>query len=183
MSEVSDPQAVAERLRLLQLQRGLTIQQMAVQSGLPKRSLENYMNLKAPQRPGVDALLKIADGFGVSLDWLVGRNSPQGADTLGREDYALLCQQAVSRLLVLFLDAEMEAPGSVIDTTSGTIMGDSLGNVSSAAMLDFLRMLDAAAAAPTGVIARYRMHYDSLARLASDEIDSVLRADSIPRKS
>ena len=68
MADAMKSTDVAERLRALQTERGLTIQEMAKKCGLPKRSLENYMNLKASQRPGVDALISIADGMNVSID-------------------------------------------------------------------------------------------------------------------
>lgn len=51
------PTDVAGRLRLLQAKNALTIQAMADRCGLPKCSLKNDMNLKNPQRPGLDALV------------------------------------------------------------------------------------------------------------------------------
>ena len=44
---------------------------MAYLSGLPKRTLEKYMLRDGASLPGYDALVAMAKGFGVSLDWLV----------------------------------------------------------------------------------------------------------------
>ncbi len=62
---------IAARLRAIQANNDWTVQEMADLTGLPKRSLENYMRKENPQLPGVEALVKIAHGLGVSLDWLV----------------------------------------------------------------------------------------------------------------
>lgn len=83
------PADVASRLRQLQAWKGLTIQEMAERCGLPKRSLENYMNLKTPQRPGVDALLAVAEGMDVSIDWIVGRTGSREVGEVDRRKIGL----------------------------------------------------------------------------------------------
>ena len=62
---------IAKRLRSIQQSNDWTVQEMADPTGLPKRSLENYMRKNDAQLPGVDALEIIAKGLGVSLDWLI----------------------------------------------------------------------------------------------------------------
>ena len=74
MREDAQPDILVQRLHMLAVQRGLTIKEMAQKCGVPKSSLEGYMRLKDAKRPGVDALVAIADAMGVSTDWLVGRS-------------------------------------------------------------------------------------------------------------
>ena len=74
MSEDEHPDILVQRLHMLAVQRGLTIKDMAQRCGVPKSSLEGYMRLKDAKRPGVDALVSIADAMEVSTDWLVGRS-------------------------------------------------------------------------------------------------------------
>lgn len=64
---------IVTRLHTLRARNGLTIQQMAERCGLPESSLESYMRLSGAKRPGLDALLAVANGMDVSIDWLVGR--------------------------------------------------------------------------------------------------------------
>jgi len=44
---------------------------MAERTGIPKRSLDNYMLLSGASLPGFEALCLLSKGLGVSLDWLV----------------------------------------------------------------------------------------------------------------
>jgi transcriptional regulator with XRE-family HTH domain len=64
-------QDFANRLRQLKAEHGWTTADMSMRSGLPKRSLDKYMLRDGASQPGFDALLAMAKGFGVSLDWLV----------------------------------------------------------------------------------------------------------------
>lgn len=52
-----------------------SIAEMARQANLPKRSMENYFK---GHKPGLDALVTMARGFGVTVDFLVGHSSPTG---------------------------------------------------------------------------------------------------------
>ncbi|MES2334512.1 MAG: helix-turn-helix transcriptional regulator [Pseudomonadota bacterium] len=74
MNDIAGPDLLVQRLHSLAVQRGLTIKDMAQMCGVPKSSLEGYMRLKNAKRPGVDALIAIADAMGVSIDWLCGRS-------------------------------------------------------------------------------------------------------------
>lgn len=129
---------VAERLRLLQAKNALTIQEMADRCGLPKRSLENYMNLKNPQRPGLDALVRIADGLATSVDWLVGRGNLDDDLQFTTEDYAFFCQVAISGMLLEVLDAYKRDPAQAIDPENGLILGHEIYDLSTVGMLEFL---------------------------------------------
>lgn len=62
---------VADRLRLLKEQRGLTVLDMAERSGIPRRTFEKYLLKADPVLPGADALLAISTGLDISLDWLL----------------------------------------------------------------------------------------------------------------
>ncbi len=127
---------------MLQAKHKLTIQEMADRCGLPKRSIENYMNLKSPQRPGLDALIGIADGFGVSIDWLVGRSSPTDTGEFGKEDFAVFCHSAVLHLLTRILVAVKEDPDNALDPEHYKIMGHEVHETAAVAMLDFLHIVD-----------------------------------------
>lgn len=80
MVDIEAPSELVQRLHSLRVGRGLTINQMADQCGLPKSSLESYMRMSGAKRPGIDALASIASGLGVSLDWLVFGSEVAGAD-------------------------------------------------------------------------------------------------------
>jgi len=60
-----------ERLKGLRGKRGLTQQAAADALGI---TLRQYQRFEAgDQRPGYDNLIRVADLFQVSLDWLTGR--------------------------------------------------------------------------------------------------------------
>ncbi|MDK8873930.1 helix-turn-helix transcriptional regulator [Paracoccus sp. SSJ] len=160
---------VAERLRVLQTKHKLTIQEMAERCGLPKRSLENYMNLKSPQRPGLDALIGIADGFDVSIDWLVGRSDPAETGEFGREDYAIFCQSTVVHLLVKVLSAVKADPEQAIDPEHGTIMGYEVHEVAAAAMFDFMRQVELQSTHPARPRGYFKRSFESWSRMAVEE--------------
>lgn len=61
---------LAARLRALRERRGWTVVDMAERTGIPKRTLDKYMLRSGANLPGFDALLAMAKGLGVSLDWL-----------------------------------------------------------------------------------------------------------------
>ena len=73
---------------------------MAERCGLSKASLANYMRVKDPQRPGFDAVISIANGMGVSTDWLAGLTADRKPPTLSKHDEALLVHMVVHSLLM-----------------------------------------------------------------------------------
>lgn len=60
----------SERIRILREERGLTQAQIAAQVGLSARG---YQDLELGAMPRGDRLLAIAEFYGVSMDWLMGR--------------------------------------------------------------------------------------------------------------
>ena len=60
----------AEKIRTLRKERHLTQAEVAVQVGLSARG---YQDLELGAKPRYDALLHIADFYGVSVDWLMDR--------------------------------------------------------------------------------------------------------------
>lgn len=60
-----------ERIKKLRKQKGLTQRQMAETFGITER---NYQRYEASDSPSNDTLLKLADFFGVTTDYLLGRN-------------------------------------------------------------------------------------------------------------
>lgn len=93
------PSELVNRLHSIRISRGLTIQQMAEKCGIPKSSLESYMKFTGAKRPGVDALIAIADAMDVSIDWLVGRAEDSFSPKLTQREYALACFSVVSGLI------------------------------------------------------------------------------------
>lgn len=75
---------LASRLRSLRERRGWTVVDMAERTGIPKRTLDKYMLRSGANLPGFEALLAMAKGLGVSLDWLAFGNefSGEGSDLL-----------------------------------------------------------------------------------------------------
>lgn len=68
--------AFVRRLEQLRDANQWTIAEMARRAELPKRSMENYFK---GHKPGLDALVSMARGFAVPVDFLVGHTSPTGA--------------------------------------------------------------------------------------------------------
>ena len=97
MPDDGENSTVATRLRQRQAELQLTVSAMAERCGLPKRSLENYMSLTNPQRPGLAALVAIADGLDVSVDWLIGRAADSMLRNMSRKALTLVCFNAVLR--------------------------------------------------------------------------------------
>lgn len=62
----------SERIRALRKERGLTQFQMSQECGVQPRSYQSYEY--GTSNPDVAGLLHLADFFGVSLDYLMGRS-------------------------------------------------------------------------------------------------------------
>ena len=60
----------ADRIRVLRGERNLTKAEVAKEVGLSPRG---YQDLELGRKPKYDTLLSIADFYGVSVDWLMGR--------------------------------------------------------------------------------------------------------------
>jgi len=167
MGEDRNPTDVAQRLRHLQAKHGQTIQEMAQRCGLPKRSLENYMNLKGPQRPGLDALISIADGYCVSVDWLVGRDGEAEKPEFTKEDYAVFCHGVVLCLLHDLIGAEAKE-GGAIDPTTMTVMGLDMSQLAAVTMLQFLGVVERQSNNPNRPAHYFSRNIESLRLLGTE---------------
>ena len=65
-----------ERIKLLRKERALTQTQAAERVGISWRT---YQDLEGGKYPSYVTLGKIADAFGVSVDWLMGRTEDREA--------------------------------------------------------------------------------------------------------
>ena len=139
---------IAERLRDLQSKLGLTVQEMADKCEMPKSSLVNYMNLKGPQRPGVDALVALANGLGTSVDWIVGRTVRNAAFDLAQKDYAFACYSVVISVLFKLVQEHQRQPEKVIDK-NGAVLEQAPYEIAALAMLDFITIVEGFAERPS----------------------------------
>ena len=64
-----------ERLKELRLNKNITQEQLGLFTKMSCPSIKSYEC--GYRKPGLDALIALADYFNVSLDDLVGRNTPQ----------------------------------------------------------------------------------------------------------
>lgn len=62
----------SERIKELRASKGLTQKQLAKESGLSERGVQNYE--LGERVPTLQAAIALADFFDVSLDYLVGRS-------------------------------------------------------------------------------------------------------------
>ena len=62
---------IAERLRLCRKERGLTQLQVAVYCDITEKAYQNYELMT--REPKLEILVRLADFFQVSLDYLTGR--------------------------------------------------------------------------------------------------------------
>lgn len=65
-----------DRLRLLRKEKGLTQLQVAVYCDITEKAYQNYELMTREPKLGI--LVRIADLYGVSLDYLVGRSDERG---------------------------------------------------------------------------------------------------------
>ncbi|WP_113912216.1 helix-turn-helix domain-containing protein [Roseovarius dicentrarchi] len=139
MGDKAIPSELVQRLHVLRAQQGMTIQQMAERCGIPKSSLESYMRLKGAKRPGVDALIAIADEMGVSIDWLVGRSADSFSTKLTQKDYALACFAVVSSLLIWVRSKQAQSESSIIDDDSFAGIPDA--EIAARSMMQFVEAI------------------------------------------
>jgi len=66
-------QSFAVRLRDLRNSKGITMLQLADAIGTTKATISNFEN--AQRNPSLEMLIKLADYFNVSIDFLVGRTN------------------------------------------------------------------------------------------------------------
>ncbi|WP_304459261.1 helix-turn-helix domain-containing protein [Alicyclobacillus sendaiensis] len=78
---------LAKRLRILRRQKGLTQQALCNELGLNRSTYAKYET--GENHPEVETLVRLADYFGVSVDYLLGRSSSPD----GRQDVDLPNEQ------------------------------------------------------------------------------------------
>lgn len=71
----------SERIRVLRGEKNLTQAQVAQEVGLSARG---YQDLELGATPRGDTLLAIAEFYGVSIDWLMGRTDIRESTAEGR---------------------------------------------------------------------------------------------------
>lgn len=64
-------QKFSERLKELRLSKGLTMEQLSKEIETTRGTIGNFEN--GNKKPSLDMLIKIANYFDVSIDYLVGR--------------------------------------------------------------------------------------------------------------
>ena len=63
---------ISKRLKELRFEKGLTQMQVAIYCNITERAYQNYELMR--REPKLEILVKIADFYGVSLDYIVGRS-------------------------------------------------------------------------------------------------------------
>ena len=83
---------VVKNLRKLRLGRGVSQQQLADVIGSSQQSINKYENHNV--EPDIATLIRLADYFGTTIDYLVGHTAPQAAAPeeleLTREEFGLI---------------------------------------------------------------------------------------------
>ncbi|GAO52950.1 helix-turn-helix domain-containing protein [Novosphingobium sp. MD-1] len=70
---------LGDRIRALRKERGLTLDQLAEQSGSSKSYIWELEN-KNPPRPSAEKLIKIADKLGTTIEFLLEGDASQSPD-------------------------------------------------------------------------------------------------------
>ena len=85
----------AQRLRLLMNEKRMSQLQLAKMAGTTEASISRYLN-EQTYMPNLNVLMKLAEGFGVSLDYLVGlTNIPTPRKT--EEEFGYVLYQCYAR--------------------------------------------------------------------------------------
>jgi len=75
---------LGENIRRLRQERGMCQEELGRRVGASKQSVSNWENGNI--MPSIDLLLRLADFFGVSTDYLLGRESFRTLDASGLSD-------------------------------------------------------------------------------------------------
>lgn len=73
-----------KRIRQLRLERGINQKDLGNALGVSKQSVSNWENGNI--MPSIDLLVRIADYFGVTTDYLLGRGNDRAINTKGLTD-------------------------------------------------------------------------------------------------
>ena len=77
---------IGERLRILRKEQCITQQQLADQAGISRSNINTWESGKSLPLP--DGLIALADCFGCSIDYLLGRESEEGMIVLKTDQYS-----------------------------------------------------------------------------------------------
>jgi hypothetical protein len=135
------------------------------------------MNLKDPQRPGLDALISIADGMSVSIDWLVGRGDDVTRGEFSKEDYAVFCQSAVLHVLIRVMNAVEKNPETAIDVENGRIQGYELHEIAAVGMLDFMSIVDRQSGHPSRPKDYFKRSYAGMSKWVEGDLHAFAKWD------
>lgn len=75
---------LGENIRRLRQERGLNQEELGRRVGASKQSVSNWENGNIA--PSIDLLIRLADFFGVSTDYLLGRQGQRTLDVEGLTD-------------------------------------------------------------------------------------------------
>ncbi|MDQ1910383.1 helix-turn-helix transcriptional regulator [Paenibacillus sp. GD4] len=100
------------RIASLRDDRKLTQEELASKVGITRAALSHYENNR--REPDYDTIRKIADFFGVSIDYLMGRSDETGSsldkDVLGFVNDLELSDEAIMEKLNLKIDGYVLTP-------------------------------------------------------------------------
>lgn len=77
---------IGERLRILRNEQGITQQQLADRAGISRSNINTWESGKSLPLP--DGLIALADCFGCTVDYLLGRESEEGMIVLKTDQYS-----------------------------------------------------------------------------------------------
>ena len=102
-------ESIGQRLRMAIDEAGYSMRSFAQAADLPYRSVQSYASDQ--QRPGTDALIKIRESLGVSIDWLLcGRQKPKFVAAVPRPEEATAGDiEEISKWIYTFEDPELLA--------------------------------------------------------------------------
>ena len=96
MIVIQEVRSILKRLRYLRERAGISQKALAEQIGVSQQSINKYENHNI--EPDIETLIALADTFGTTVDYLIGRSekptadSPGVADILDKSEYALICR-------------------------------------------------------------------------------------------
>lgn len=84
---------LGQNIRKLRLERGMNQEELGQRVWASKQSVSNWENDNI--MPSVEVLVRLADCFGVSTDYLLGRSESRALDTSGLSDRQLAHLQMI----------------------------------------------------------------------------------------
>ncbi|MGP9790040.1 hypothetical protein [Roseinatronobacter sp. NSM] len=104
----------SDRLRQLKDELAATAQEMADQSGIPKRTLEKYMLKSGAASPGIEVIQTICTTFEVSADWLLGLT-----DKTTQAVSDIEATEVAARVVIEHMIAEINHTQKYVEKSSG----------------------------------------------------------------